>query len=66
VDSERFWCNLPYLYRRRMQLVFRSAWRLSRRDALIAAPFIAATVLAWALAVVLGKGQPPPTKAAPV
>jgi hypothetical protein len=33
---------------------------------LIAAPFIAATVLAWSLAVVFGKGQPPAEQAAPV
>jgi GT2 family glycosyltransferase len=66
VDSGRFWRNLPYLYRRRLRRVFRNAWGLSRGDTLIAAPFIAATVFAWALAAVLGKGQPPPTKAAPV
>jgi GT2 family glycosyltransferase len=66
IDSPRFWRNLPYLFGRRMRLVMRAAWRVSRRDALVAAPFIAATVLAWALAVVFGKGQPPAERAAPV
>ncbi len=65
-DSPRFWRNLPHLYRRRMRLVLRAAWRVSRRGTLIAAPFIAATVFAWALAVVLGKGQPAAAQAAPV
>jgi GT2 family glycosyltransferase len=65
-DSTRFWRNLPHLYRRRMRLVLRAAWKVSRRDTVIAAPFIAATVFAWALAVVLGKGQPRAVQAAPV
>jgi len=57
-ESRWFWLNLPSIYLRRMRLVLRSAWKISKRRTLLSLPFTAATVLWWSLAVVLGKGQP--------
>lgn len=64
--SPNFWLNLPRIYVRRMRLVMRAAWRLSRRDTVVSAPFIAMTVFAWSLGVILGRGQPSTAQAAPI
>ncbi len=60
VNSNWFWLNLPFIFGRRMKLVTRSAWRTSKGATIWAFPFVACTVLAWSLATVTGKGQPPP------
>lgn len=59
VGSRAFALNLPFIFARRLRLVMRSAWRVSPRRALAAAPFIAATVFAWALGVALGSLEAP-------
>lgn len=61
-ESRWFWLNLPSIFLRRMRLVGRSAWRVSRRQTLLTLPFTTATVFSWSLAVVLGRGQPPTNK----
>jgi len=60
--SKWFWLNLPSVFRRRMRLVTRSAWRTSRWATLSSYPFVACTVFSWSLATVLGGGQPSPEK----
>lgn len=57
LGSRLFALNLPVIFWRRMRLVMRAARRVGPRAALLAAPFTAATVFAWALAVVVGDGQ---------
>jgi glycosyltransferase involved in cell wall biosynthesis len=59
VDSRWFWLNLPFIFLRRLRLVLRSASSVSTWRTLLVLPFIAATVFSWALATVLGGGQPP-------
>ncbi len=61
-ESIWFWLRLPTVFLRRMRLVLRSAWKESRRRTLLTLPFTAATVFAWSLAVVLGRGQPSTNK----
>jgi len=55
LGSRLFCLNLPFIFARRMKLVMRAARRVSDRQALLASPLIAATVFAWALAVVVGE-----------
>lgn len=55
VGDKRFWRNLPMLYRRRMRLVSRAAFANDKRQARYCYPFLAATVLAWTLAVIWGE-----------
>ncbi len=57
LGSRLFALNLPFIFGRRMRLVMRAARRVAPRSALLIAPLIAATVLAWALAVVVGERQ---------
>lgn len=54
LGSRLFPLNLPFIFARRMKLVMRAARRVSNRQALLVSPLIAATVFAWALAVVVG------------
>ena len=58
VGSKAFALNLPWLYARRIRLVLKSAWRTSRWQTCYCLPFLAITVLAWALGVVFGEGRP--------
>lgn len=55
LGSRLFALNLPFIFVRRMRLVMRAARRVAPRAALWVAPFTAATVFAWALAVVVGE-----------
>jgi GT2 family glycosyltransferase len=55
IGSRLFAFNLPFIFARRMRLVMRAARRVSERQALLVSPLIAATVFAWALAVVIGE-----------
>lgn len=66
LGSRLFALNVPGLYARRMRMVLRSAWHVSRWQTCYAFPFTAATVLAWVLAVAFGRGAPRPEQAAPV
>ena len=58
VGARLFAFNLPGLYRRRMRLVVRSAWRVSPWQTCYCFPFLAITVMAWALGVIFGEGRP--------
>lgn len=53
VGSPWFALNLPFIFARRMRLVMRAA----RRPSWLVTAFTAATVFAWALAVVVGDGR---------
>ena len=57
VGSPWFALNLPFIFARRLRLVMRAARRSAPPAAMLAAPFTAATVFAWALAVVVGDGR---------
>lgn len=61
-----FALNLPLIFWRRMRLVLRAAWANSKWQTCYGFLFIAATVFAWALAVICGPDQPAKTMAAPV
>jgi GT2 family glycosyltransferase len=63
---ERFARNLPMLYWRRVKLVTRAAWANSKWQTVYAWPFIALTVLAWALGVIWGPDRRPASKQFPV
>jgi GT2 family glycosyltransferase len=65
VGDKRFWRNAPMLFGRRMKLVSRAAWANSRRDTIFGYPFLAATVLAWTLAVIWGR-EPRPEERSPI
>lgn len=55
VHSSLFAVNLPFVFARRMRLVMASARQVSEQRARLAWPFVAATIFAWALGVVVGK-----------
>jgi GT2 family glycosyltransferase len=57
LGSPLFFLNLPFIFARRMKLVMRAARQVSPRGSLLVSPLIAATVFAWALAVVIGDGR---------
>jgi glycosyltransferase involved in cell wall biosynthesis len=63
--DRRFWRNAPMLFGRRMKLVSRAAWANSRWQAIYGYPFLAATVLAWTLAVIWGR-EPRPEERSPI
>ncbi len=55
VGDPRFARNFGYIYRRRLRLVGRAAWRNSKWQAIVGFPFYALTILSWALAVIWGR-----------
>ncbi|RMD60948.1 MAG: glycosyltransferase [Alphaproteobacteria bacterium] len=66
VDSPLFAANVPGLFVRRMRLVLRTAWRVSRWQTCYCLPFLAVTILAWTLGVAFGEGRPGPHVVSPV
>lgn len=60
------WLALPGLVRMRIRHPWHIAWRLSPLRALVASPFLLLTLLAWAIAVIVGQGQPGDDHLAPV
>jgi glycosyltransferase involved in cell wall biosynthesis len=62
----RRWLALPGLLLLRARHPVHVAWRTSRIRALISAPFLFLTLLVWAVAVIVGKGQPNDDRLAPV
>ena len=66
VGHRLFAFNLPLIFWRRMRLVLRAAWANSKWQTCYGFVFLAATVFAWALAVICGPEQPAKTSAAPV
>lgn len=61
-DRRLFWLNLPRMFLRRVRLVLRGSWRVSKWQTLYCFPFLLATIFAWALAVVVGEKHPPARK----
>lgn len=62
----RRWLALPGLFLLRARHPVYVAWRTSRIRTLISAPFLLLTLLVWAVAVIVGKGQPDDDQLAPV
>jgi GT2 family glycosyltransferase len=58
-DRRWFWLHLPRIFRRRLVMISRRSWPASKWQLVLTFPFVVATVLAWSVAVVVGKGQPP-------
>jgi GT2 family glycosyltransferase len=62
----RRWLALPGLLWMRARHPAYVAWRTSRLRAVLSAPFLFLTLLVWAVAVIVGKGQPDADRLAPV
>jgi glycosyltransferase involved in cell wall biosynthesis len=62
----RRWLALPGLLWLRARHPVHVAWRTSRLRTLLSAPFLFLTLLVWAVAVIVGKGQPDADQLAPV
>ena len=62
----RRWLALPGLLLLRARHPVYVAWKTSRVRALLSAPFLFLTLLVWAIAVIVGKGQPDADQLAPV
>lgn len=60
------WLGLPRLFLGRAVHPLQTAWRESRWRALVCLPFLLLTLLVWAIAVIVGKGQPEDSQIAPV
>lgn len=60
------WLALPGLFAGRAIHPLRTAWRESKWRTLLALPFLFITLLVWSIAVIVGKGQPEDSHAAPV
>jgi len=60
------WLELPRLFINRLRGPLFVAWHESRPRTLLSLPFLLATVLVWSVALIVGKGQPSPDRAAPV
>jgi glycosyltransferase involved in cell wall biosynthesis len=60
-----FQINLPLIFMRRVWLVLRRSWEVSKVMTIYSFPFLMATIFVWSLAVVTNKGQPPPYKETP-
>jgi GT2 family glycosyltransferase len=66
VGHRLFALNLPLIFWRRTRLVLRAAWANSKWQACYGFPFLAATVLAWAIAVAVGADQPTKSDPGPI
>ena len=64
-DKSVFWLNLPWMFLRRLRLVLRQSWRVSKLQTVYCFPFLLATIFVWALAVVVSTGQPPALRHTP-
>ena len=60
------WLALPGLLWLRAKHPVYIAWRVSKLRTVISAPFLFVTLLAWSIAVIVGKGQPDEQTLAPV
>lgn len=59
IDRPRlFWLNLPRVFLRRVRLVLRQSWQVSKGETVYCFPFLLATILAWSVAVVVGRSPP--------
>lgn len=62
----RRWLALPGLLLLRARHPVYVAWKTSRVRAVLSGPFLFLTLLVWAIAVIVGKGQPDADQLAPV
>lgn len=60
------WLELPRIFLMRIRLPLRVGWQTSRSRALVSFPFLCVTILVWAVAVIVGKGQPEAGRKAPI
>jgi GT2 family glycosyltransferase len=60
------WFALPRLFWIRAQHPLRTAWQESRLRTVLSLPFLIITLITWSAAVIVGKGQPDESQAAPV
>jgi glycosyltransferase involved in cell wall biosynthesis len=60
------WLGLPGLFLGRLVHPLKTAWRESRWRTILCLPFLLLTLLVWAAAVIVGKGQPEAGREAPV
>jgi hypothetical protein len=60
------WLGLPRLMLGRAVHPLRTAWRESRLRTVLCLPFLLLTLLVWAIAVIVGKGQPEDNQTAPI
>jgi len=62
----RRWLSLPRLLATRARHPLKVAWRTSKWRTILSLPFLFLTLLVWAIAVIVGQGQPDETTMAPV
>jgi GT2 family glycosyltransferase len=60
------WLSLPGLLLLRARHPVHVAWRTSKIRTVLSAPFLFITLLVWAVAVIVGSGQPDETRFAPI
>jgi GT2 family glycosyltransferase len=60
------WLALPGLLAMRARHPLSTAWRVSKIRTLLSLPFLFLTLLVWAIAVIVGQGQPDDSHLAPV
>jgi glycosyltransferase involved in cell wall biosynthesis len=60
------WLSLPGLLLLRARHPVHVAWRTSKMRTILSAPFLFLTLLVWAIAVIVGSGQPDASRLAPI